>query len=127
RKADDGRRHGAGRQRRELSLPPEPAVTQAPAASGMDRAALGFFRLSTIRVRLTIAFLLLAFMLALLGGVGAWRLQHLGQEAAGTLRTQQLLGEWLAAAEANTVRAEALARSDDTALREALAPRLAAA
>jgi len=54
-----------------------------PAATHeVDRAALGFFRRSTIRVRLTIAFLTIALIMALLGVVGAWQLQRLADVAA---------------------------------------------
>ncbi|MGV3572317.1 MAG: methyl-accepting chemotaxis protein [Ramlibacter sp.] len=47
----------------------------------VDRAALGFFRRSTIRVRLTIAFLSLASLMVFMGAVGAWQLQELGDKA----------------------------------------------
>lgn len=47
----------------------------------IDRSALGFFRRATIRARLTIAFLLLAGVLALLGVVGVWQLQVLADAA----------------------------------------------
>ncbi|MCC2675120.1 MAG: rane protein, partial [Ramlibacter sp.] len=67
----------------------------------VDRAALGLFRRSTIRVRLTIAFLIAAIFIAALGLVGAWQLQVLADVAAGrpapqelaaaTLQAQQLL------------------------------------
>lgn len=64
----------------------------APASTGtsarrpddheVDRAALGFFRRSTIRARLTIAFLAIAAILALLGGLGVWQLQAVADVAA---------------------------------------------
>jgi hypothetical protein len=47
----------------------------------VDRPALGFFRRSTIRTRLTVAFLLLAVVLAMLGVVGVWQLQVLADAA----------------------------------------------
>src|SRR3954470_5555344 len=53
-----------------------------PAAAEVDRAALGFFRRSTIRLRLTVAFLSVAAVMVLLGSVGAWQLQRLGAIAA---------------------------------------------
>ena len=48
----------------------------------IDRAALGFFRRSTIRVRLTIAFLTIAFVMVAMGLIGAWQLQRLADVAA---------------------------------------------
>jgi methyl-accepting chemotaxis protein len=51
------------------------------AVQEIDRAALGLFRRSTIRTRLTIAFVSLAIVLALLGAVGAWQLQVLAEAA----------------------------------------------
>ena len=54
----------------------------AAAVLEVDRSALGFFRRSTIRTRLTIAFLTLACVLALQGVVGVWQLQVLADAAA---------------------------------------------
>jgi methyl-accepting chemotaxis protein len=51
------------------------------AATQVDRAALGFFRRSTIRVRLSIAFLSLAVVIIGLGVLGAWQLQVLADAA----------------------------------------------
>jgi methyl-accepting chemotaxis protein len=51
------------------------------AAPEIDRAALGFFRRSTIRVRLTAAFLSIATILGLLGMLGVWQLQVLADAA----------------------------------------------
>jgi methyl-accepting chemotaxis protein len=48
----------------------------------VDRAALGFFRRSTIRVRLTIAFLSITIVIVALGLIGAWQLQELANVAA---------------------------------------------
>ncbi|HET8744183.1 MAG TPA: methyl-accepting chemotaxis protein [Ramlibacter sp.] len=48
----------------------------------VDRAALGFFRRSTIRVRLTAAFLAIALVLAVQGALGVWQLQELADAAA---------------------------------------------
>jgi methyl-accepting chemotaxis protein len=60
-----------------------PASGSAPAQhQELDRAALGFFRRSTIRVRLTVAFLAIAAILAGLGGLGIWQLQALADVAA---------------------------------------------
>src|SRR6476619_855355 len=61
--------------------------TDEPAgASGssheIDRAALGLFRRSTIRVRLTIAFLSITIVIVALGLIGAWQLQELANVAA---------------------------------------------
>jgi methyl-accepting chemotaxis protein len=53
-----------------------------PHAHEVDGAALGFFRRSTIRVRLTVAFLSIAAIMVLLGVVGAWQLQRLAAVAA---------------------------------------------
>ena len=52
------------------------------AATEVDRAALGFFRRSTIRVRLTAGFLSAAIIMGLLGIFGAWQLQQLSDFAA---------------------------------------------
>jgi methyl-accepting chemotaxis protein len=57
-------------------------VAQTPAFNDIDRSARGFFRRSTIRVRLTIAFLALAFVILGLGVLGAWQLQLLADAAA---------------------------------------------
>jgi len=51
-------------------------------ADEVDRAAMGFFRRSTIRVRLSIAFLTVAVVMVLLGVLGAWQLQRLADVAA---------------------------------------------
>jgi methyl-accepting chemotaxis protein len=50
-------------------------------AQDVDRSALGFFRRSTIRTRLTVAFLSIAAILALLGALGLWQLQRLADVA----------------------------------------------
>ena len=63
-----------------LSRNPAGAQAQA-AAPDIDAAALGFFRRSTIRVRLTAAFLCIAAVLALLGVLGVWQLEVLAQAA----------------------------------------------
>jgi methyl-accepting chemotaxis protein len=57
-------------------------VAEPPPASDVDRAALGFFRRSTIRVRLTAGFLSAAVIMGLLGVLGAWQLQQLSDFAA---------------------------------------------
>jgi len=61
------------------------------AAQEVDRAALGFFRRSTIRVRLTIAFLGLAFVILGLSGMGAWQLQRLAEVMAGQPTPESLV------------------------------------
>ncbi|WP_460890828.1 methyl-accepting chemotaxis protein, partial [Ramlibacter alkalitolerans] len=48
----------------------------------VDRAALGFFRRSSIRTRLTAAFVCIAAVLALQGAIGVWQLQRLAAAAA---------------------------------------------
>ena len=73
REAHDRRRHGAGGQRGSLSqegdhMLSHPTGRLRAAVLEVDRSALGFFRRSTIRVRLTIAFLMLACVLAPAGG-----------------------------------------------------------
>jgi methyl-accepting chemotaxis protein len=57
-------------------------VTVPEPAHEVDRAALGFFRRSTIRVRLTVGFLSAALIMGLLGVLGAWQLQQLSDFAA---------------------------------------------
>ncbi|MDE2605611.1 MAG: HAMP domain-containing protein [Burkholderiales bacterium] len=59
-------------------------------AHEVDRAALGLFRRSTIRVRLATAFLSLAGVIVLLGAVGAWQLQRLSDLAARQPSAQAL-------------------------------------
>jgi methyl-accepting chemotaxis protein len=61
-----------------------------PEAHEVDAAALGLFRRSTIRVRLTIAFLSIAAIMVLLGAVGAWQLQRLAEVAATQPSAQAL-------------------------------------
>ncbi len=63
-----------------LSRTPAGAPAHA-AAPDIDASALGFFRRSTIRVRLTAAFLSIAVVLALLGALGVWQLQVLAEAA----------------------------------------------
>jgi len=65
-----------------MASPSSPREARADAASEADRAALGFFRRSTIRVRLTIAFLTIAVIVVMLGLVGALQLQRLADVAA---------------------------------------------
>ncbi|MDB5899106.1 MAG: methyl-accepting chemotaxis protein [Ramlibacter sp.] len=55
---------------------------QQAAALDVDRAALGFFRRSTIRARLTVAFISLAAVLGLLGVLFVWQLQVVADVAA---------------------------------------------
>jgi methyl-accepting chemotaxis protein len=58
--------------------------TPVPLVGGrdVDRAALGLFRRGTIRMRLSIGFASLAFVLAGLGAICAWQLQQLAELAA---------------------------------------------
>ena len=56
----------------------------------LDRAALGLFRRSTIRVRLTGAFLSIALILGAQGVLGVWQLQQLADVAAGQPSAQVL-------------------------------------
>ena len=79
--------------------PREPAAAPAAASQHIDRAALGFFRRSTIRARLTIGFLFPAFALGALGVLGAWELQQLSDFAA-TRPTPQALQEATRSAQA---------------------------
>ncbi|MGV3494792.1 MAG: methyl-accepting chemotaxis protein [Ramlibacter sp.] len=65
-------------------------MAQQPASQDVDGAALGFFRRSTIRVRLTIAFLAVAFVILGLGVLGAWQLQELANVAAARPQPQVL-------------------------------------
>jgi methyl-accepting chemotaxis protein len=61
----------------------------------IDRAALGFFRRSTIRVRLTAAFLSIAAVLGVQGAIGLWQLQRFADLAAthpSTHALQEALG-----------------------------------
>ena len=60
------------------------------ASQDIDRAARGFFRRSTIRVRLTIAFLTIAGVMVLMGVVGAWQLQQLANVAAANPSPEKL-------------------------------------
>ncbi|MCC2633902.1 MAG: chemotaxis sensory transducer [Ramlibacter sp.] len=63
----------------------------------VDRAALSVFRRSTIRVRLTIAFLVAAIFIAGLGLIGAWQLQVLADVAASRPTPQALAAATLSA------------------------------
>ena len=65
-------------------------MAQQPASLDVDRAALGVFRRSTTRVRLTIAFLAVAFVILGLGVLGAWQLQELANVAAARQAAQAL-------------------------------------
>jgi methyl-accepting chemotaxis protein len=65
-------------------------LTHPVAPHEIDRAALGLFRRSTIRVRLTIGALSLALALLGMGVLGAWQLQVLADVAAGQPGPQAL-------------------------------------
>jgi methyl-accepting chemotaxis protein len=71
-----------------------------PTGHDVDRAALGFFRRSTIRARLTAAFLSLAVILALLGVLFVWQLQVVADVAAANAGPDKVLAaassaQWL--------------------------------
>ncbi|HEX2545911.1 MAG TPA: methyl-accepting chemotaxis protein [Ramlibacter sp.] len=63
-------------------MQPRPTAPQT-LNTEVDRAALGFFRKSTIRARLTLGFCSAAAIMALLGVLGAWQLQVLFEVASG--------------------------------------------
>jgi methyl-accepting chemotaxis protein len=65
-------------------------LSQTQVPQEIDRAALGFFRRSTIRVRLTAAFLALAAVLALQGVLGVWQLRALAEVASRQASAQAL-------------------------------------
>jgi methyl-accepting chemotaxis protein len=65
-------------------------LTQTGDHQEIDRAALGWFRRSTIRVRLTIGAWSLAIALLGMGVLGAWQLQVLADAAAKQAGTQAL-------------------------------------
>jgi methyl-accepting chemotaxis protein len=65
----------------------------------IDRAALGLFRRSTIRVRLTAAFVTAAALIALQGALGVWQLHELAAVAAKQ-PPAQVLQDALGAAQA---------------------------
>jgi methyl-accepting chemotaxis protein len=84
----------------------------------------------TIGARLVIAFGALILLLGAMAGIGAWRLQQLGEAtremATVHLRMERVAGEWLSHTRANSVRAVALTQSDDPRLQRLLAPALEA-
>jgi methyl-accepting chemotaxis protein len=87
---------------------------------------ISFFRLATIRVRLTLAFSLIAVLLVVIAGFGAWRLAGVNELVGADLRAERLMGRWLAESQANAVRAGVLVRTDEPALTGLLQPELAA-
>ena len=65
-------------------------MSQIEANGGIDRNALGFYRRSTIRVRLTAAFLTLALVLGAQGALAFWQLGELAAVAARQPSAQAL-------------------------------------
>jgi methyl-accepting chemotaxis protein len=88
---------------------------------------VSLFRRSTIRVRLVLAFSVVALLAVVLAIVGTWQLSELNGAAATSVRAQRLMGAWLAQVQGNAVRTVVLARSDDAALGKLLAPEMEAA
>jgi len=73
-------------------------LSQTEVHHEIDRAALGLFRRSTIRTRLTAAFLGIAAIVGVQGALGAWQLQQLAAVAAtqpGAAALQAALGSAL--------------------------------
>lgn len=60
-----------------------------------------FFRLATMRVRLTLAFSLIAVLLVVIARAGAWRLAEVNRLVGVDLRAERLMGHWLARARAD--------------------------
>ncbi|MEJ8839090.1 methyl-accepting chemotaxis protein [Ramlibacter sp. AN1133] len=75
-------------------------MTQTQVQHEIDRAALGFFRRSTIRTRLTAAFLSIAAVLGVQGAIAWWQLQRLAEVASAQPGAAALQG---ALASAQTV------------------------
>jgi methyl-accepting chemotaxis protein len=83
-------------------------------------------RSTSIRFRLALAFSSLIVLLALMAGVGAWRLAELDhvttQMATVSLRIERITGEWFAETKSNSVRAVVLTHTDDPELQRMLRP-----
>ncbi|MDB5947281.1 MAG: tar, partial [Ramlibacter sp.] len=81
---------------------------------------------TSIRVRLTLAFLMFSALLMLMAGVGSWQLAQLNQAtrqmAAVSLPVERLAGDWLSEIKSNAPRLLVLAMSDDPQLKERLQP-----
>jgi methyl-accepting chemotaxis protein len=84
----------------------------------------GLLRSVTIRVRLILAFAALLVLLLATAGIGAWQLVELNRVATANLRLERLLGEWQSDISSDAVRTGVLARSDDAAIKEMLAPQM---
>ena len=91
-----------------------------------DQTSVSLFRRSTIRVRLVAVFCFVALLLVLLAAVSTWQLAQLERASETGLRSQRLIGKWLAQSQGNVIRTLVLARTDDAAVRQLLAPELAA-
>ena len=91
----------------------------------------GLIRGRSIRFRLGLAFSTLIVLLALMAGVGAWRLAELNHVttnmATVNLRVERITGEWFAETKANSVRAVVLTHTDDPELDRMLRPAMEAA
>jgi methyl-accepting chemotaxis protein len=98
-------------------------TTQTPGA--------GLARRLSIRSRLAAAFGALILLLALMAGVGVWRLQELdartSEMASVNLQVERVVGEWVAQTRINLLRRLVVTRSDDPALAQMLGPEMAAA
>ena len=92
---------------------------------------VGIIRGRSIRFRLGLAFSTLIVLLALMAGVGAWRLAELNHVttnmATVNLRVERITGEWFAETKANSVRAVVLTHTDDPELDRMLRPAMDAA
>jgi methyl-accepting chemotaxis protein len=82
-------------------------LPRAEIHTDIDRAALGLFRRSTIRVRLTAVFLCLAAVLGMEGALGIWQL-HAFAAVAAKQPSAQVLQEALASAQATLLWVSAL-------------------
>jgi methyl-accepting chemotaxis protein len=80
----------------------------------------------TIRVRLIVAFTALLVLLLSTAGIGAWQLVELERVAKASQRIERVLGDWRSEIRADSDNVALLVASDDAALGQMLAPRLAA-
>ena len=88
-------------------------------------------RSRSIRFRLGLAFSTLIVLLALMAGIGAWRLAELEhvttKMATVNLRIERITGEWFAETKSNAVRGIVLTHTDDPELQRILQPAMEAA
>jgi methyl-accepting chemotaxis protein len=105
-------------------MPATPAVRSREVA---QLPSAGWLRSTTIRVRLILVFSSLLALLLATAGLGAWQLVELNRVAEASLRIERLMGEWQSDIRADSVRTAVLARSDDGAIVQLLAPQLDAA